>query len=127
MKVYCGVLGKNIFLCTATRDCKKLLFKSERLLRVSILYTVRAIARPEQASHEDGAPYPGTNRFLTRCNFKTRHVRWGVVAFLSGEQDRNGDMDATQGDLKWTIWPISEQPFILQSNSCFPQILNQFK
>ena len=48
-------------------------------LQVSILYTVGAIAMPEQASHEVGTPDPGTNRFLKRRGFKTQHVTLGFL------------------------------------------------
>jgi len=50
-------------------------FKGEVFLQVSISYTIGAIARPEQASHEVGTPYPGTHRLLKRRGFKTQHVR----------------------------------------------------
>ena len=40
------------------------------------LYAVGAIARSEQASHEDRSPHPGKNSFIKRCVVKKPHVDW---------------------------------------------------
>ena len=51
------------FCAPATRRCCNPQCKNDLLLQVRLLYAVRAIARPEQASHEVEAPYLGTHRF----------------------------------------------------------------
>jgi len=58
-----------------TRKCKKSLFHSEMLLQVSILAYRWSHSGPEQARHEVGAPYPGTNRFRNVAGLKQQHVK----------------------------------------------------
>ena len=58
-----------------TRRCKKILFNSEMLFTSKILAYRWSHSGHEQARHEVGAPYPGTNRFRNVAGLRQQHVK----------------------------------------------------